>query len=853
MGLTRKIIITAIAALLCAALALAQDTNPQATINSLEKSVTAGTATHDQQLELARAYIQVGRYYEASQIAAAVAQADPSDTAAVAVADAAKKGLRDLAQEKLAAAQANANRAGATDEDRLALADAYFSAGDYGMAADLYAKLPPSMVSSDTQLRRARALAWSGQLDAAERAYSDLLKNNSTPDVQVEYGRTLSWMGASRAAVDTLKSAYAQSPTEPAAVALANAQAWSGDRQSAIALLTDFTASHPNAAQAQNLLAEMRTSPDLRIEQIDRQIAAEPFNLALRAERARLLYDAGRYAEALSTIRFIHQNTRQDIAGLDELQKNAETRRQEEIAKLDERRKSLEATTMTSSSGSGDAGQILDLAKAYTALGAYDQSIALYQRYLSLRPDDTTARINYARVLSWDRRYSSAAREYRQLLAQMPDRADLRYEYAQTLSYQSDYVDAIQTLRGLTDVSSNPRARLYSDVPQKAYFSLGQIYRWYGWNDTAIEEQNRALALDPTYGPAREELTMARYRRPASNFGATYGFAEDSSDFRFRRVDLDGQVWTSPRFAWEGSVGRHNFDWRGDSASANVVSGGARYRASDQYTARARVGANFYDQNLGTRPFWGAGVDWLPNIQTRTSLDYNHYDLVYDVFNIGALTPVSPVPTRAGSPLDIDDLRGRFDYNPGGFWSGLADASYGRVSDSNKRSAAHGLIAFRVLKSPFVAVKADGRYLSYDFRTPRYWSPTSYHSLAGVLQIGSNVRDRFFWSVEGKAGKAWEQSRTSDLRSIAATITVPVSDVFDVVGAYGYGKSGRFDSVIGDTPTDFTNYWQRNFYVGIRLKRLFSSADARRPQDRYYYDSSVLSGSPVLPPVGETH
>ena len=126
-----------------------------------------------------------------------------------------------------------------------------------------------------------------------------------------------------------------------------------------------------------------------------------------------------------------------------------------------------------------------------------------------------------------------------------------------------------------------------------------------------------------------------------------------------------------------------------------------------------------------------------------------------------------------------------------------------------------------------------------------------------MLQVGQN-RKRYFWTLEGKLGKAWESSdiagiptRNSDIRSIIGTVTVPVSDLFDVVGSYGYGKSGRFGDVFGNGSSDFRNYWQRNWYVGIRLNRIFKRGDQQL--NHYYYDNSVLSGSPVLPPVGETH
>src|SRR6185369_5088592 len=196
---------------------------------------------------------------------------------------------------------------------------------------------------------------------------------------------------------------------------------------------------------------------------------------------------------------------------------------------------------------------------------------------------------------------------------------------------------------------------------------------------------------------------------------------------------------------------------------------------SDNTIFRGRIGANVYDDHFGTRPFWGVGAEWLPNLQSRLAVDYNHYDLVYDVFTLQSL------------PMSINDVRGHYDYNTGGLLSYLADASYGFISDDNKRAAAHGMVSFRILKAPFVALKADGRWLSYDFRSNRYWSPNDYRSLAGVAQVGQNIRDRFIWSAEVKYGKSWEGNFNSDLRSYDATATVPVSDAFDIVGNYGYG------------------------------------------------------------------
>lgn len=845
---TRKLLLAALA--IVSALTLnAQDSSIADRVSTLEQAVNAGTASRDQQLDLARLYIQVGRFYEASKLAQSVIATNANDADALAVKSQADQKLRAISDRKVSEAEARANAAGASDQDRLALADAYFEAGKYSAAADLYAKLPASAQTRESRLRRARSLAWSSRHDEAERVYADLLAEERTPDVELEYGRVLSWMGATRPAVETLTTVYERSHTEASAVALANARAWSGDREGALRFINEYIAANPNSPQARQLANDLAVSPEMRLERMSRLVDLTPFNLAVRFELARLQAEAGRYGEAQKTIQFIREHSPSPVVGLDDLQLMINTRRQAEIASLEERRKALDAQA-SMASASQNADEILSLAKSYNGLGAYNYSLPLYERYLALRPNDFDARVQYARVLSWDRRYVDSQRQYKMLIQQRPDRADLRYEYASILSYNEEYVPAIRAFRSVTTLDDPRQQRLYSDVPAKAYYNIGQIYRWYGWSDTALAEQNLAISADPGYNPAREEIDLLRHRRPASSLNARYSFATDSNDFTFRRISVDAQKWVSARTEFDLGVGRDQFSHRGQEVNANTLTGGGAYRLSDRTTLRARAGANFYDHSLGSRPFFGVGATFRPSIQSRAALDFNHYDLVYDVFDFSALgDQTTSGGSLLGSPLTINDFRGHYDYTTGGHWSWLADASYGAISDSNSREAAHGILSFELFHKPFVALKADGRWLRYDRRSDRYWSPTQYNSIAGVIQVGQDLR-RFSWNAEYKLGRAHETGRSSDIRSWGAYVSVPVTDAFDVVANYNYGRSGRFNSVLGGSGSDFTNYWQRNWFIGVRLNNPFGGRGERNKQNPYYFDNSTLSTT-VLPP--ETH
>jgi tetratricopeptide (TPR) repeat protein len=829
----------ALAALLAASLPLLAQTAP--TLTDLEAAAAAGSASVDEQLELGERYAAAGRYYEALQVAEAVRASGAENPRAARLEESAREGLTALQREKLRAAEEAAAAPGASDETRLALANAYYSAGRYLSAARAYASLPDALRTSEVRLRHARALSWGGRMWEAEPLYAALLRSDPSPELELEYGRLLSWMGASDASRERLVRAYEATRSHEAMIALANAVAWSGNRDEAIELLREHERRQGESPEIDRLLASLTESPDLRLERVERMIDAEPYNLALQLERARLLVDAGRYGQALTAIRDIEER-RGDGArfeGLAELKNEANEGRKRELAALRERRAALggrEAETPE---------QILELAKAYVGAGGHDEAIELYERYLATNPDDVDARIAYARVLTWDRRYDRAQEAYERLLAEYPERADLRLEYAKALSWDAEYGEAVREFEGLTDLSGHPRAHLYTDVPQEAHFQLGQIYRWFGWRDHAIEQQNAALALDATYGPARRELDMARGLRPATRLDGRYTHVENSTDFQADMVDIRGDHWLSASTAVEGWVGRHTFDHAGDSISANVLGIGGRRRVDDRLTAYARLGLTAYEGDLDTRPFWTIGAEHRPSLQSRVAGEYARYDLIYDAFTLQSLeTPASP-----GDAIYIDDLRGHWDHDTGGRWIFLADASHGFVSDDNNRTALHGLATFRLWREPFVALKADGRYLSYDFRSNRYWSPDDYKSLAGVIQIGDNYRDKFFWNIEAKYGRSWENDRERDLRSIGGRITIPISDALDLVASYIDGKSGDLDYLLpGD---EFVSYWQRTWYVGVSLKRLFRGEDGRG-RDPYYWDDRPLAGSPVVPPVQET-
>ncbi|MBW3563098.1 MAG: phosphodiester glycosidase family protein [Acidobacteria bacterium] len=792
-------------------------------------SKEAEAATAVEPIELARSYIERERFWEAREIADEILSAGPNPEAEE-VRAAAEAGLKRLSEGKIAEARRAASAPGATLEDRIALADLLFSDGQYGEAIAIYSDVPRQRRDRELRLRHARALAWSGRLDPAEVIYHELLAEQPTPELTLEYARLLSWMGATRAAIGHLRPLYEEAPRDEVAVALANALAWQGKRSEAVALLERHTTQSPSV-ETQALLAELRASPELRLERIEEAIADEPFNLSLRIARARLLIEAERYSAALEDLEFVDRHSRERHDEVEELMTLASESRRRELESLETEVVAVDPRTVE------DPDRLRELARKAAGLSRYDEAIELYEAYLERRPDDTEVRIDYAKVLGWDRRYDQAIREYEAILAKNPERLDLRLEYARLLSWDERYYRAVRELDQLTDISDHPRPYLYTEVPAEARFSLGQIYRWFGWHEHAMEQQQFALGLDGGFEPAATELEMVQRLRPASVYDGRYTRAETASDFVLDRLDFITQQWLSRKTAVEGLVGWHQFRQAGLEAEALSIGVGVRHRLQDQLSARARIGINRYDDD--TRWFGSVAGEWLPSLTSRFVAELSHYDLIYDVFTLRSL---------GDDPLSITDLSLHYDHDTGGRLAYIADASFGNISDDNKRLALHGLVSFELRNDPFVAVKADYRHLQYDFRTNRYWSPSDYHSLAGVVHVGDNVREKFFWDAELKYGRSWQEGDSHDLQSISLRGTVPITEGIDLVAAYTYGRSGRIDEPFASP--DLVTYWQRRWYIGFRLRNLFRGDD-RDAGRRYYFDEGTLEQDPALPQFGE--
>src|SRR6266550_286273 len=100
----------AIGLLLCAMGAFGQQPDLYSQISPLETAVNNGTATAEQQLDLARLYNRAGRFNEAQTITDRLLATDPNNADVKSVRDIAATGVRDVQIKKVADAELAAHR-----------------------------------------------------------------------------------------------------------------------------------------------------------------------------------------------------------------------------------------------------------------------------------------------------------------------------------------------------------------------------------------------------------------------------------------------------------------------------------------------------------------------------------------------------------------------------------------------------------------------------------------------------------------------------------------------------------------------------------------------------------------------
>jgi thioredoxin-like negative regulator of GroEL len=96
-----------------------------------------------------------------------------------------------------------------------------------------------------------------------------------------------------------------------------------------------------------------------------------------------------------------------------------------------------------------DARALLALGRQCVSAGAYAVAAPVYRRYLSIVPEDTPTRKEYARLLSWSEPLTPAITEYRRILERNPGDDPVRLELARLMNRVGMHTAAAEQLKKL--------------------------------------------------------------------------------------------------------------------------------------------------------------------------------------------------------------------------------------------------------------------------------------------------------------------------------------------------------------------------------------------------------------------
>ncbi len=160
--------------------------------------------------------------------------------------------------------------------------------------------------------------------------------------------------------------------------------------------------------------------------------------------------------------------------------------------------------------------------------GDHDAALALYDRVLADSPEDVTALVRSAMLLSWRKRYDEAVARYDRALAIEPSHPRAALERAKALSWAGRYDEAKTAFRAL--LAREPENR-------EARLGLARSLSWGGRQEEAREEYLKLLrenAADPEalLGVAQTHAWSGDDAKARPAFEAALGADPDSKDAR---------------------------------------------------------------------------------------------------------------------------------------------------------------------------------------------------------------------------------------------------------------------------------------------------------------------------------
>jgi len=381
----------------------------------------------------------------------------------------------------------------------------------------------------------------------------------------------------------------------------------------------------------------------------------------------------------------------------------------------------------------------------------YPRAIALYRAVLREHPDNGTARLWLARVLSWQGEHGQALAEYDRLLAADPPPAeDLEIERAEVLSWAGRYDEALAAFD-----------RILAEDPdeQRAVLGKARVYRWSGRRSEAAQSYRQALVLrdDDT---VRDEL--GELRKSLGAGGDAQGqYAYDSDGFYRATVGSTASVdlGFATRF-----VGQMSFDRVGRDGAPLVVAAGAPTASNGlsallgleqslgaSVVATAQLGYSWWEQAPGQLLARGRLEASLPT-GTALGLQLDH----------GAFLDWSGSYEAVLAGIDGTNLRGTVWHGLAERWGAFGYVETTFVGDGNQRIAAGASTDYQPFRSVDLMLGLGLDYLTYTGRSLLYYDPSIDVGGSAIARIEQPLGEQVAVFAEATCGLGFAEQAGRD-------------------------------------------------------------------------------------------
>jgi tetratricopeptide (TPR) repeat protein len=367
----------------------------------------------------------------------------------------------------------------------------------------------------------------------------------------------------------------------------------------------------------------------------------------------------------------------------------------------------------------------------------FNESIALFRKYLTIVPADPDGRVALARVLAWDRAYASAIATCDSVLVANPENRDAALLAAQTIAWSGHFDSAAARYKQWL-------ARHPSDA--EAWNELAQLWRWSGRSEREREALRNALASEPTNATALARMPWTEVALSPSvepgitstddtdrNRTVTYlvraGLAAPWSarvhtDLSFRSADLGLAHGTSATARASSSWASIDGSWtiRGDVGVAQL--GGDDGGATRTSHTEPLVGTHLSGR-VSSRLSLGVGVEHAPFDETAALI----------------FSGIATTTTDADAEIR---LQPRLSLGTAAAWTRFSGGS-----SPNTRVDGSG--ALRWSATPAISIAAGLRTFAYDHAAfDGYFAPKRYILAEGSARL--HLGGELGWGLDSELG-----------------------------------------------------------------------------------------------------